>query len=223
MAALNILGIGDEQQPGSLLGIPGAQALDISPPNADRPVEQRDALAGLYNNVTDYIKRERERSSDMGLWNDETGLPTGKGLLSAAQQYGEALLMGTTAPGAPKPAFDWTPGGGTKTAQVGKTELTYGIDRTGATGEVVLVKTPPAERGQGEARRAMEEFVDHADTQGTTLFLNADPMDKGVSKSGLDRFYRSLGFVKNMGKRKDFRSTAEYVRQPVAGAQGSGE
>jgi len=77
MAALNILGIGDEQQqPGSLLGIPGATVLDISPPNADRPVEQRDALAGLYNNVTDYIKRERQRSSDMGLWNDETGMPT---------------------------------------------------------------------------------------------------------------------------------------------------
>jgi len=98
MAALNILGIGDEQQPGSLLGIPGATVLDISPPNADQPVEQRDALAGLYNNVTDYIKRERQRSSDMGLWNDETGLPTGKGLLSAAQQTANALLLGTTAP-----------------------------------------------------------------------------------------------------------------------------
>jgi hypothetical protein len=90
MAALNILGIGDEQQPGSLLGIPGAQVLDISPPNADRPVEQRDALAGLYNNVTDYIKRERQRSSDMGLWDDATGLPTGKGLLSVGQQYAQA-------------------------------------------------------------------------------------------------------------------------------------
>jgi len=100
MAALNILGIGDEEQQRSLLGIPAAQVLDISPPNADRPVEQRDALAGLYNNVTDYIKRERQRSSDMGLWNDETGLPTGKGLLSAAQQTANALLMGTAAPGA---------------------------------------------------------------------------------------------------------------------------
>ncbi len=101
MAALNILGIGDEQQ-GNLLGIPGAQVLDISPPTqagqGERPVEQRDALASVYNNVTDYIKRERQRSSDMGLWNDETGLPTGKGLLSAAQQTANALLMGTTAP-----------------------------------------------------------------------------------------------------------------------------
>ena len=106
MAALNILGIGDEEQQRSLLGIPGAQVLDISPPTqagqGDLPVEQRDALAGLYNNVTDYIKRERERSSDMGLWDDATGLPTGKGLLSAAQQYGEGLLMGTTAPMTPK-------------------------------------------------------------------------------------------------------------------------
>jgi hypothetical protein len=102
MAALYILGIGDEEQQRSLLGIPGAQVLDISPPTqagqGDLPVEQRDALAGLYNNVTDYIKRERERSSDMGLWNDETGLPTGKGLLSVGQQYAQALLAGTISP-----------------------------------------------------------------------------------------------------------------------------
>lgn len=60
----------------------------------------------------------------------------------------------------------------------------------------------------------MEQFLAHSDGQGTTLFLNADPMDKGVTKGGLERFYRSLGFVKNMGRNKDFRSTAEYVRQP---------
>jgi len=132
----------------------------------------------------------------------------------AASQYGNALLMGTTTPGAPRVQFDWTPGGGTKTAQIGKTELTYGIDRTGETGEVILVQTPKEARGQGEARRAMEQFLAHSDGQGTTLFLNADPMDKGVTKGGLERFYRSLGFVKNMGRNKDFRSTAEYVRQP---------
>jgi hypothetical protein len=34
----------------------------------------------------------------MGLWNDQTGLPTGKGLVNAAQQTGNALLMGTRAP-----------------------------------------------------------------------------------------------------------------------------
>ena len=155
---------------------------------------------------------QRQRSYDMGLADPATGLPTQAGVVNAAQQYGNALMMGSVAPEAPK--FDWSPGGGTKTAQLGKTEITYGIDRTGDTGEVILVKTPAADRGQGEARRAMQRFLAHADTQGTTFFLNADPMDKGVSKSGLDRFYRSLGFVKNMGKRKDFRSTAEYVRQP---------
>ncbi len=158
-----------------------------------------------------WIAQQRAESVRLGLVDPQTGWPTKAGLMNAAQQYGNALLMGTTAPEAPR--FDWTPGGGTKTAQVGKTEITYGIDRTGDTGEVVLVKTPPADRGQGFARTAMQQFLDHADTQGTTLFLNADPMDKGVSKGGLDRFYRSLGFVKNMGKQKDSRSTAEYVRQ----------
>jgi len=79
MAALNILGIGDEEQR-NLLGIPGAQVLDISPPNADRPVEQRDALAGLYNNVTGMIRQARGVT-----WDDVTGfarslLPTGQSL-----------------------------------------------------------------------------------------------------------------------------------------------
>jgi hypothetical protein len=37
----------------------------------------------------------------MGLWNDQTGMPTTVGIVNAGQQYGNALLMGTTAPGSP--------------------------------------------------------------------------------------------------------------------------
>jgi GNAT superfamily N-acetyltransferase len=198
--------------PGLAIGAPQPQnALAPQPTWADA----YDYNARAY---TDWVARERAKGVELGTIDPQTGWPTKAGYLDAVQQYSNALLMGTTTPGAaPKVSFDWSPGGGTKTAQVGKTELTYGIDRTGETGELVLVKTPPADRGQGEARRAMEAFINNADTQGTTLFLNADPMDKGVSKTGLERFYRSLGFVKNMGKRKDFRSTAEFVRPPTAG------
>jgi|KBSSwiStaDraftv2_1062776.scaffolds.fasta_scaffold40347_6 GNAT superfamily N-acetyltransferase len=152
-----------------------------------------------------------------------TDMDRARARVAEIMQEAPAMVLGMVgdAPGGktggmktPDALFDWTPGGGSKTAQIGKTEITYGLDRAGDTGEVILVKTPAEYRGQGQARDAMQQFVAHADTQGTTLFLNADPMDKGVSKGGLDRFYRSLGFVKNMGKRKDFRSTAEYVRQP---------
>lgn len=112
------------------------------------------------------------------------------------------------------PPFDWTPGGGSKTVKIGDTTLDYGIARDGKTGEVIRVTTDPSARGQGSARAAMEALINKADSEGTTLFLNSEPMGKGgLSKAKLDAFYKSLGFVKNMGRNKDFTSTAEFVRQ----------
>jgi hypothetical protein len=154
--------------------------------------------AGQYvNPTTGQLTEQGQARMDNPLLGFDTG---GVGAIKATMPKGAV--------------FDWSPGGGSKVAQIGNTEITYGIDRTGDRGEVILVKTPSEYRGQGSARVAMQQLLDHADAQGTTMFLNADPMGKGVSKGGLDRFYRSLGFVKNMGKQKDFRSTAEYVRQP---------
>lgn len=124
----------------------------------------------------------------------------------------DAAKAGAPAAIAARPQLDWTPGGGSKTAEIGKTSIDYGISRDGKTGEVIMVKTPKADRGQGSARAAMEQMTGEADQRGTTLFLNSDPMDKGVSKPRLDAFYKSLGFVKNMGRNKDFSSRAEFVR-----------
>lgn len=80
MASLNILGIGDEQ-PGTLLGIPGATVLDISPPTREgegaAPVEQRDALASLYNGVTSMIRRERGSPAGiLPIWNPDNPVGT---------------------------------------------------------------------------------------------------------------------------------------------------
>jgi hypothetical protein len=111
-------------------------------------------------------------------------------------------------------ALDWSPGGGSKEVTVGATTITYGVAADGQTAEVILVQTPRSARGNGSARRAMEHFLRSADEHQITLFLNADPMDKGIRKPRLDAFYRSLGFVKNMGRKKDFRSRAEFVRSP---------
>lgn len=104
--------------------------------------------------------------------------------------------------------------GSMKKAQIGNTTIDYRISEDGKTGEVVLIKTPPFHRNQGAARKAMNDFLAEADRRGTTMFLNSDPMDKGVSKKRLDAFYKSLGFVKNTGKKKDFSSTGEFVRRP---------
>lgn len=109
---------------------------------------------------------------------------------------------------------DWTPGGGAKTVQIGNTSVEYGVAKDGKSAEIVLVRTPKPERGKGSARAAMETITDVADVNGTTLFLNSEPMGGGVKKTKLDEFYKSLGFVKNIGKNKDFTSRAEFVRPP---------
>jgi hypothetical protein len=86
MAALNILGIGDEKQ-GDLLGIPGATVLNLSPPKAEdeedpAQVQQRDALAKLYNGVTGMIEKAKGVT-----WDDVTAF--GKSLLPTGQSLGE--------------------------------------------------------------------------------------------------------------------------------------
>ena len=65
-----------------------------------------DALATVYQQVRDEMARQQQISADRGLWDDQTGLPTGKGLLDAIQQTGTAVALGTGAPGdAPPPSF----------------------------------------------------------------------------------------------------------------------
>jgi hypothetical protein len=90
----------------------GSNALQITDPNADsdNPLAQAPSWADAYGSVSgavgtsvdrlgQWLSEQRAKSAKMGLWNDVTGLPTGAGLVNAAQQTGNALLMGTTAPG----------------------------------------------------------------------------------------------------------------------------
>lgn len=112
-------------------------------------------------------------------------------------------------------AFDFgNPGGGTREARIGNTDITYGVGNDGV--EVTLVRTPKEHRGEGSARAAMQKMVEEADAAGVRLQLNADPMDKGVSKGGLVDFYKSLGFTRNAGNKRDFSTRAEYIREPIA-------
>jgi hypothetical protein len=86
-------------------------ALQITDPDAsDNPLAQAPSWADAAQSVAgtvssgvsaldQWLAAQRAKSAQMGLWNDQTGLPTGKGLVSAAGQYSNALMMGTTAPG----------------------------------------------------------------------------------------------------------------------------
>ena len=50
----------------------------------------------------DWIDRQRAISAERGLWDDATGLPTPAGVVDAAGQTAQGIMMGSTAPGAPK-------------------------------------------------------------------------------------------------------------------------
>ena len=92
-----LLGVGDDSAlPTGLLRIqqPDAGGVDIG-----------QGVGDLYGKISDYVQQQRQIAADQGLWNPDTGLPTGKGLLNVAQQYGNALMMGTTAPGEPGGGF----------------------------------------------------------------------------------------------------------------------
>jgi hypothetical protein len=81
------------------------QAIQPQPQNALAP---RPTWAGAYDYAADWLAQQRAISSQRGLWDDAAGRPTAAGVVDAAQQYGNALMMGTTAPRASlleNPAF----------------------------------------------------------------------------------------------------------------------
>jgi hypothetical protein len=77
---------------------PEGNGQSANPQDAASPT-LADAWSYNANALSDWINAQRAKSSQMGLWNDQTGLPTAAGLVNAAGQYGNALMMGTTAPG----------------------------------------------------------------------------------------------------------------------------
>lgn len=87
----------DQPPPNQQFGGPPTLLPD---PNAP---DQGAGLTDLYNTISDYMAKQRQQSRDMGLWSGggllEGGHPTTKGLLDAANQYTQGILMGTTAPG----------------------------------------------------------------------------------------------------------------------------
>lgn len=78
-------------------------------------------------------------------------------------------------------------------------------------GKIVV---PKEARGQGIGSDAMRQITDYADATGQRIVLTASS-DFGGTKSRLVDFYKSLGFVENKGKNKDFTTMAGMIREPV--------
>lgn len=100
---------------------------------------------------------------------------------------------------------------GFRKTSVGDTEISYTVGNNGIV-EINKIETPRDKRGGGSARAALEQFLSETDAAGVRVALSAEPMDKGVSKSGLERFYKGAGFVPNKGRNKDFETRAEFIR-----------
>lgn len=129
------------------------------------------------------------------------GLGQGKIRLPAAQR--EFAQSGE--------AFNWSPG-------YHNTLLRdTGIDYTVRDNHVVvnMVRTLEESRRQGQAREAMLRLIEEADARGMTIALTPEPMEAGTSVTGLRRFYRSLGFEPNTGRRADHSISESMVRRPT--------
>lgn len=78
---------------------------------------------------------------------------------------------------------------------------------------VSLVVVKKDERGQGYGREIFEAINAYADSTGKTITLTPDS-SFGTSKSALVRFYKSLGYVMNKGRNKDYSISELMYRRP---------
>ena len=71
---------------------------------------------------------------------------------------------------------------------------------------------PPKQQGKGIGTRVMKGLTKYADKQKKRMTLTQDP-DPG-KKSKLAKFYKSHGFQKNSGKKRDFTTRDTDIRNP---------
>jgi hypothetical protein len=77
------------------------------------------------------------------------------------------------------------------------------------------IEIPKASRNGGAGTAIMERIIKEADASGWPLALTPDGAFGG-SKTRLEKFYRSFGFVPNKGRNKDFLTQEAMIRQPAS-------
>lgn len=95
--------------------------------------------------------------------------------------------------------------------KIGKAKLSYTVKPEQKEVEIASLRVPQAHRGQGDARKAMEELLTEVDAAGYTAKLGASPLDNKTSLSRLVDFYRSLGFEPT-GRSINFVGDPEMIR-----------
>lgn len=97
--------------------------------------------------------------------------------------------------------------------KVGKAKLSYTVNPINKEVDIASLRVPQAHRGEGDARKAMEELLAEVDAAGYTAKLGASPLDNKTSLSRLVDFYRSLGFEPS-GRSINFIGEPEMIRLP---------
>jgi len=111
----------------------------------------------------------------------------------------------------------------TKTTSVFADELSakYGVElelqdnETDNSISVPKIVVPKDQRKKGVGTKVMEEIVEFADRAGKKLILTPSTSFGGSSVKRLVEFYKSLGFVENKGKNKDFTIRDSMYRNPT--------
>lgn len=92
--------------------------------------------------------------------------------------------------------------------------IKHSLSEKDGTIEVGRIVVPEGERNQGVGTTAMRQLAAYADATGQRIVLTPSA-DFGGTKSRLEQFYKSLGFVANKGRSKDFTTMAGMIREPV--------
>ena len=79
--------------------------------------------------------------------------------------------------------------------------------------EIGRIETPKKLRGKGLAEKKLKEILNKADKDGVYVALSPSS-DFGASKSRLDKWYKKHGFVRNIGKNKNYSTTESMIREP---------
>jgi GNAT superfamily N-acetyltransferase len=78
---------------------------------------------------------------------------------------------------------------------------------------VHLVVVKPEFRGQGIGRKLFSDLARYADDVGKTITLTPSS-EFGGSKAKLRKFYKSLGFVDNKGRKRNYEYSDTMYRPP---------
>lgn len=182
----------------------------LLPPDSGAPT-QAQGVAQAGSALWQWLQGQRAQSRQMGLLDPATGLPTQAGAVDAARQYANALMMGTTAPGAAK-GIDG----------VRQAWDALGVDHavSEGNGTITLSKivVPQDVRNQGVGSQALQQLTDYADATGQRIVLSPSKDFGATSMSRLTDFYKSAGFRPNKGRSRDFTTMESMIRDP-AGAE----